>query len=97
MVPIRNGRSSNSDDQNVQVGWRMAGLASETISYVIAGGLLGWLADRSFETDFWLPTGFIVGIVTGIGVLLRGALKMNQALDRQTSQKRVSGSDKADS
>ena len=97
MVPKRNGRSSNSEDQNVQVGWRMAGLASETISYVIAGGLLGWLADRGFETDFWLPTGFIVGIVTGIGVLLRGALKMNQALDRQTSQKRSSGSDKADS
>ncbi len=58
------------EDQNVQVGWRMAGLASETVSYVIAGGLLGWLADRGFETDFWLPTGFIVGIVTGIGVLL---------------------------
>ena len=97
MVPIRNGRSSNSEDQNVQVGWRMAGLASETVSYVIAGGLLGWLADRGFETDFWLPTGFIVGIVTGIGVLLRGALKMNKALDRATSQKRSSGSDKADS
>ena len=84
-------------DADVRVGWRMAGLASETVSYVIAGGLLGWLADRGFETDFWLPTGFIVGIVTGIGVLLRGALKMNKALDRATNQKRRSGSEKADS
>ena len=96
MIPTRNGRSSR-EDQNVQVGWRMAGLASETVSYVIAGGLLGWLADRDFETDYWLATGFIVGIVTGIGVLLRGALKMNQALDRATEQKRRSGSEKADS
>jgi hypothetical protein len=82
MVPIRNGRSSSSEDKNVQV---------------IAGGLLGWLADRGFETDFWLPTGFIVGIVTGIGVLLRGALKMNKALDRAAAKKRRSGSDKVDS
>ncbi|HAW95856.1 MAG: hypothetical protein CMJ33_06860 [Phycisphaerae bacterium] len=96
MIPTPKGRSS-SEDQNVQVGWRMAGLASETVSYVIAGGLLGWLADHELETDHWLATGFIVGIVTGIGVLLRGALKMNQALDRATRQKRRSGSDKADS
>ena len=96
MIPTPKGRSS-SEDQNVQVGWRMAGLASETVSYVIAGGLLGWLADRGFETDFWLPTGFIVGIVTGIGVLVRGGLKMNKALDRAVSQKRGSGSEKADS
>ena len=30
------------------------------------------LADRGFETDYWLPRAFIVGIVTGIGVLLEG-------------------------
>ena len=96
MIPTRNGRSS-SEDQNVQVGWRMAGLASETVSYVIAGGLLGWLADRGFETDFWLPTGFIVGIVTGIAVLLKGALKMNKAMDQAMAKKRRSRSEKADS
>ena len=59
MIPTPKGRAS-SEDQNVQVGWRMAGLASETVSYVIAGGLLGWLADHELETDHWLATGALL-------------------------------------
>ncbi len=35
-----------------------AGLASETVSYVIAGGLLGWLADRGFEDRLLACHGF---------------------------------------
>ena len=36
-------------------------------------------------------------IVTGIAVLLKGALKMNKAMDREMAQKRRSGSEKGDS
>lgn len=83
-------------DPDVRVGWRMAGLASETVSYVLAGGLIGWLLEEGFGGEYWLPLGFGLGIVSGIGVLLRGALKLNRAMDRQRARKQSQRSEKGD-
>ncbi len=87
---------SNHQDPEVRVGWRMAGLASETVSYVLAGGLLGWLVQEGLGGDYWLPIGFGVGILSGIGVLLRGALRLNRAMDRERLQKKAQRSEKGD-
>ena len=83
-------------DADVRVGWRMAGLASETVSYVLAGGLVGWLLQEGLGGEYWVPLGFGIGILSGIGVLLRGALKLNRTMDRQRAQNRSQRSDKGD-
>ena len=87
---------SSKQDPDVRVGWRMAGLASETVSYVLAGGLVGWLMQEGLGGEYWLPIGFGFGILSGIAVLLRGALKLNRAMDRQRLSNRSQRSDKGD-
>ena len=87
---------SPRNDHEVRVGWRMAGLATETISYVLAGGLIGWVTEDALGGDLWLPLGFGLGILTGIGVLIRGALRLNRAMDRERVRKRFQRSDKGD-
>ena len=95
MLPGR-AKSRTKNDPDVRVGWRMAGLASETVSYVLAGGLLGWLLESLLGWEYWIPVGFGVGIITGISVLLRGAFRVNRAMDRQQAKKQSLRSDKGD-
>ena len=77
-----------------RVGWRMGGLGMEVASQVGAGALLGWLFDRWRGTA---PTGLLVGaaigIVIGLWSLIKGALKLNRALDRETPRRRGAASD----
>ena len=77
------------DDLETKVGWRMAALGSETVSHVAAGGLLGWILDKWLGTDYWLMTGLIAGIATGIVALIRGALKMNKKLDEDLAARKL--------
>ena len=89
-------RPRGKQDADVRVGWRMAGLASETVSYVLAGGLVGWLLEEAFGGEYWIPLGFGIGIVSGIGVLLRGAFKLNRSMDHQNAKNRSQRSEKGD-
>lgn len=95
-MDFKHRAASPKENPDVRVGWRMAGLASETVSYVLAGGLLGWVLEELLGSSLWLPFGFGVGIVTGIAVLLRGALKLNRAMERQQAKKRSQRSEKGD-
>ena len=70
------------EDKEMRVGWRMAGLGGETASHVGAGLLLGWGFSEWLGNDVWLVVGGIVGTVTGLVVMVRGALKLNKQLDR---------------
>jgi F0F1-type ATP synthase assembly protein I len=67
----------------------MGGLGMEVAAQVGAGALLGWLFDRWRGTA---PTGLLVGaaigIVVGLWSLIKGALKLNRALDRETPRRR---------
>jgi F0F1-type ATP synthase assembly protein I len=67
----------------------MGGLGMEVATQVGAGALLGWLFDRWRGTA---PTGLLVGAVIGIVVglwsLIKGALKLNRELDRDTARRR---------
>ena len=78
----------------IRVGWRMGGLGMEVAAQVGAGALLGWLYDRWRGTA---PTGLLVGAVIGIVVglwsLIKGALKLNRDLDRETARRRSAPSD----
>ena len=79
-----NGRARRDDvEGEIRIGWRMGGLGMEVAAQVAAGAVLGWLWDRWRGTG---PTGLLVGsvigIVVGLGNLIRGALKLNRELDR---------------
>ena len=77
------------------MGWRMAGLAGETISHVIGGGILGWLLDSWLDTDYWIIVGLLAGIATGLLTLVRGSLNLNKQLDRRYSRRSRGGAAKA--
>jgi F0F1-type ATP synthase assembly protein I len=72
----------------------MGGMGMEVASQVGAGALLGWLWDRWRGTA---PTGLLVGAVIGIVVglwsLIRGGLKLNRDLDRESARRRSASTD----
>ena len=45
------------------------------LSYLFAGiglyGGLGWLADRYFNTGFWLPIGLVMGMAISLYVIIK--------------------------
>ena len=91
---MRSDRRSKrgATEGEIRVGWRMGGLGMEVATQVGAGALLGWLFDRWRGTA---PTGLLVGAVIGIVValwsLIRGGLKLNRDLDRETARRRSGG------
>ena len=63
----------------------MSGLGMEVAAQVAAGAVLGWLFDRWRGTgSTGLLVGAVVGIVVGLGNLIRGALKLNRELERHS-------------
>ena len=76
----------NNDDKASKIGWKMAGLAGETASHVGAGLLLGWGLAGLLNNPVWIAVGGIIGIVTGMASLIRGALKLNRQLDSQVTR-----------
>ncbi len=63
----------------------MGGLGMEVAAQVAAGALLGWLYDlwRGTGTTGML-VGSLIGIAVGLWSLVRGALKLNRQLERQS-------------
>ena len=88
-MKAKKAKGRGDDDLETKVGWRMAALGSETVSHVLAGGLLGWILDKWFGTDFLMMYGAIAGIATGIVALIRGSLKMNRRLDEELAARRT--------
>jgi F0F1-type ATP synthase assembly protein I len=93
---MRSDRRSKrgATEGEIRVGWRMGGLGMEVATQVGAGALLGWLFDRWRGSA---PTGLLVGatigIVVGLWSLIKGALKLNRALDRKTPRRRAAAPD----
>jgi len=78
------GRTKVEEQEEIQLGWRMAGLAFVMSSEAVAGALLGWLVDYFVGTgSTWLLVGAIVGIVVGMTSFIRGALSLNKMLAKQ--------------
>ena len=81
MLPSLRPRGSRERREN-SIGWRMAGLAMQTSSEVIAGALIGWVVDRYFQTGRkGLLVGAICGIIVGLSSLIRGAVRANSEFD----------------
>ncbi len=79
--PARRG----DPDAEIRVWWKMGGLGMEVAGQVAAGAVLGWLYDRWRGTGTTgLLVGSLTGIVVGLWSLIRGALKLNRALERQS-------------
>jgi F0F1-type ATP synthase assembly protein I len=81
MLPALRPRGSRERREN-SIGWRMAGLAMQTSSEVIAGALIGWVVDRwAGSSPTWLLVGGIAGIVVGLTTLIRGAMQANREFE----------------
>jgi F0F1-type ATP synthase assembly protein I len=81
----------NQDKQHekaTRVGWRMAALAGETASYLLAGALLGWGIEVLFGIKWGILIGAVVGILCGMMNLIRGSLRLNAQLDEQARKRR---------
>ena len=79
----RNGGES-PNERHTRVGWRLAGLAGETASMVLGGLVLGWGISQFMESRTWIVVGGVAGVVTGIMTLIRGSLKLNAEMDRDS-------------
>lgn len=63
----------------------MGGLGMEVVAQVAAGALVGWVIDWWRGTgSTGLLVGSLVGIAVGLWSLIRGALKLNRELERQS-------------
>ena len=85
----RSGKINPSrQEEELQLGWRMAGLAFTMASEAGAGAILGWLVDHFAGTA---PTGLLVGSIAGIAVgmlsFIRGAFALNKLLANQDLSK----------
>lgn len=77
-----------AEAEETRLGWRMAGLGFTVASEVAAGTLLGYLIDHLAGTaPVWTTVGAVLGILVAMWGLIRGALKLNQQLDRQLKGK----------
>ena len=85
----RSGKvNSSRQEEELRLGWRMAGLAFTMASEAGAGALMGWLVDHFAGTA---PTGLLVGSIAGIAVgmlsFVRGAFALNKLLANQDLSK----------
>lgn len=67
----------------MRIGWKMMGLGWQFVSEMLAGAFLGWgiglwLGDEMIGAMIGTGVGLIVATYT----LIRGALKLNSALER---------------
>ena len=82
--PGRPEREDEDTEDEVRVGWRMGGLGMEVAAQVAAGAVLGWLYDKwRGSAPTGLLVGGIAGIVVGLFSMIRGAMKLNQELERK--------------
>ena len=79
-VSPKSGRAN--EDEQIRIGWQMAGLGFEVATMVIGAAALGWLFDRWRGTA---PNGILiaslVGIVVALTTLVRGTLRLNRRLE----------------
>lgn len=72
-------KASNRGSSNVNGLGQALRLSAEFISGIIAGGLVGWLIDRMFETSPW---GLIVCMFFGFGAGMLNMLRASGELKR---------------
>lgn len=82
------------DDDATRIGWRMAGLGIETVSYVLGGVAIGWGLKTLVvqwgwpESDGWVIGGAALGMASGFSQLIRGGLRLNRELEAATKRSR---------
>lgn len=77
------------DEQaQVRIGWKMMGLGWQFVTEMLAGAFFGWIVGRWLGDE---TIGALIGTGCGLAVatytLIRGALKLNSALDRMDKSK----------
>lgn len=91
---IGSGRGSHgaSDEEEMRLGWRMAGLAFVMSSEAAAGALIGLAIDYFARSGSrWTLIGGIVGIAVGLLSFIKGALALNRLVAQQEQVRREQG------
>ena len=83
MPPKTSRPASAEEDEEIRIGWRMAGIGMQVASEVAAGAILGYLFDlwRSVG-HVGVLVGSIIGIAVGLWSLIGQTLKLNRQMDR---------------
>lgn len=67
--------SFKSDDPADPVDHGQAGTGLQSVSYLLAGialyGGLGWLADKLFDTIWFLPVGLLIGTAAAVYLIIK--------------------------
>ena len=73
MVLPTGKRSGTPNDQNRL--WRLSAMGFTLTTEVVAGALLGWLADWGFGFErTWVVVGAVAGVLVGMTGFIRAAL-----------------------
>jgi F0F1-type ATP synthase assembly protein I len=95
-VSPKSGRAT--EDEQIRIGWQMAGLGFEVATMVVGAAGLGWLFDRWRGTA---PNGILiaslVGIVVAMTTLVRGTLRLNRRLEAMSATRRTRATDATES
>lgn len=84
--------SEGREQQEIRIGWQMAGLGFEVAGSVVAGAALGWLFDRWRGTaPIGALVGSLLGIVIGLFTLVRKSLALNRRLEEAARRRRARG------
>ena len=87
----QSGRGAD-DEEEMRLGWRMAGLAFVMSSEAAAGALIGLAIDYFARTGSrWTLIGGIVGIAVGLLSFVKGGLALNRLVAQKERLRREQG------
>jgi len=83
--------TAQAEEEEIRLGWRMAGLAFVMSSEAAAGALIGLVIDHFAGTSQWLLIGGVTGIAVGLLSFARGAMTLNRMVAQQEQSRRARG------
>ncbi|MCP4759898.1 MAG: AtpZ/AtpI family protein [Planctomycetes bacterium] len=82
MVLPTGKRNGSPDDQNRL--WRLSAMGFTLTTEVVAGTLLGWLADWAFGFErTWIIVGAVAGVLVGMTGFIHSAMAENRRLEKE--------------
>ena len=88
---MADGGDESRTDRHIKVGWRLAGVGGETASMVLGGLVIGWGVSEFMGSRTWIVVGGVAGVLTGVMTLIRGSLKLNAEMDKESGVRRGGG------
>ncbi|MDP7029342.1 MAG: AtpZ/AtpI family protein [Phycisphaerales bacterium] len=82
-MPLPSGKSQQSPNEKNRL-WRLSAMGFTLTTEVVAGVLLGWLADWAFGFEkTFIVVGAILGVLVGMTGFIRSAMAENRRAARE--------------